>query len=456
MKQKVTPKILSGFMELLPAEQLVFDKMKNVIEDTYRSFGFVGLDTPVLELSEVLLAKAGGDTEKQIYRFKKGDNDLCMRFDLTVPLARYVAQHQNDLTFPFKRYQISKNYRGERPQKGRFREFYQADIDIIGSEKLAVVYDAEVPAIMYHVFKKLGLNGFCIKMNNRKLMNGFYESLNLTEQSAEISRIIDKMDKIGVENVKACLKDMDLSDVLIEKIIAFTEINGKSEVVLEKISAFNIQNELFETGLNELKVVSQAMQNLGVSDKNFEIDLKITRGLDYYTGTVYETFVDGHQGWGSICSGGRYENLAGYYTDRKLPGVGMSIGLTRFFDLLRDQKMILPMAQTPADVLVLPMDEEALLYALKVASFLRDHGFNVQTNASDGKFKNKMTYANKLQVPFVLILGENEVQSQTVTLKNMQTGEQSCLAYDELPNALKSFLEKNSSKTLKVIQNESK
>ena len=428
MKQKVTPKILSGFMELLPAEQLVFDKMKNIIEDTYRSFGFVGLDTPVLELSEVLLAKAGGDTEKQIYRFKKGDNDLCMRFDLTVPLARYVAQHQNELTFPFKRYQISKNYRGERPQKGRFREFYQADIDIIGSEKLAVVYDAEVPAIMYHVFKKLGLNGFCIKMNNRKLMNGFYESLNLTEQSAEISRIIDKMDKIGVENVKACLKDMDLSDVLIEKIIAFTEINGKSEVVLEKISTFNIQNELFETGLNELKIVSQAMQNLGVSDKNFEIDLKITRGLDYYTGTVYETFVDGHQGWGSICSGGRYENLAGYYTDRKLPGVGMSIGLTRFFDLLRDQKMILPMAQTPADVLVLPMDEEALLYALKVASFLRELGFNVQTNASDGKFKNKMTYANKLQVPFVPILGENEVQSQTVTLKNMQTGEQSCLA----------------------------
>ena len=451
MKQKVTPKTLSGFMELLPAEQLVFDKMKNVIEDTYRSFGFVGLDTPVLELSEVLLAKAGGDTEKQIYRFKKGDNDLCMRFDLTVPLARYVAEHQNELTFPFKRYQISKSYRGERPQKGRFREFYQADVDIIGSEKLAVVYDAEVPAIMYHVFKKLGLDGFCIKINNRKLMNGFYESLNLTEQSAEISRIIDKMDKIGVENVKACLKDLALSDALIEKIIAFTEINGKSDVVLEKISSFNIQNELFEAGLNELKVVAQAMQNLGVSDKNFEIDLKITRGLDYYTGTVYETFIEGRQDWGSICSGGRYENLAGYYTDRKLPGVGMSIGLTRFFDLLRDQKMISPMAQTPADVLVLPMDEEALLYALKVASVLREAGINVQTNASEGKFKNKMAYANKIGVPFVLILGENEVQTNVVTLKNMQTGEQSIVSYEELSSSFKRILDKAINKDTKVI-----
>ncbi len=440
MAQKITPKILSGFMELLPAEQLVFDEMKSLIEKTYKSFGFVSLDTPVLELSDVLLAKAGGDTEKQIYRFNKGDNDLCMRFDLTVPLARYVAQHQNDLTFPFKRYQVSKVYRGERPQKGRFREFYQADVDIVGSEKLSVLYDAEVPAVMYQVFKKLGLTKFCIKINNRKLMNGFYEHLNLTEQSAEISRIIDKMDKIGIENVKACLKDLNLSDELIDKIVLFTSINGKSDFVLEKITSFGIQNELFETGLNELKTVTSAMQNLGVAEDNFEVDLKITRGLDYYTGTVYETFVEGRYGWGSICSGGRYENLAGYYTDRKLPGVGMSIGLTRFFDLLRDQKLIQTPKSTSADVLVLPMDENATACALKLAHSLRMVDINVQTYAADGKFKNKMVYANKIGVPFVVVIGEDEVATQMVALKNMQTGEQEKCAMDALPQVLKEHL----------------
>lgn len=440
MAQKITPKILSGFMELLPAEQLVFDEMKALIEKTYRSFGFVSLDTPVLELSEILLAKAGGETEKQIYRFNKGDNDLCMRFDLTVPLARYVAQHQNDLTFPFKRYQISKNYRGERPQKGRFREFYQADIDIIGSEKLSVLYDAEVPAVMYNVFKALGLDKFCIKINNRKLMNGFYESLNLTEQSAEISRIIDKMDKIGIDNVKACLQDLDLSADLIEKIVDFTAINGPADAVIAKISSFNIQNDLFETGLAELKTVSAAMVNLGVSTQNFEIDLKITRGLDYYTGTVYETFVDGYQDWGSICSGGRYENLAGYYTDRKLPGVGMSIGLTRFFDLLRNQNLIQSKKSTSADVLVLPMDEDTVSYGLKLAHELRTKGINVQTYSADGKFKNKMTYANKIGVPFVMVLGEDEYASKTVTLKNMQTGEQEKCNACDLASLLKEKL----------------
>lgn len=440
MAQKIAPKILSGFMELLPDEQLVFDEMKSLIEKTYKSFGFVSLDTPVLELSDVLLAKAGGDTEKQIYRFSKGNNDLCMRFDLTVPLARYVAQHQNDLTFPFKRYQVSKVYRGERPQKGRFREFYQADVDIVGSEKLSVLYDAEVPAVMYQVFKKLGLTKFCIKINNRKLMNGFYEHLNLTEQSAEISRIIDKMDKIGIENVKACLKDLNLSDELIEKIVLFTSINGKSDFVLEKITSFGIQNELFETGLNELKTVTSAMQNLGVSEDNFEIDLKITRGLDYYTGTVYETFIEGRHDWGSICSGGRYENLAGYYTDRKLPGVGMSIGLTRFFDLLRDQKLIQTPKSTSADVLVLPMDENATACALKLAHSLRMVDINVQTYAADGKFKNKMVYANKIGVPFVVVIGEDEVATQTVALKNMKTGEQEKCSIDALPQVLKEHL----------------
>ncbi|MBO7244163.1 MAG: histidine--tRNA ligase [Alphaproteobacteria bacterium] len=452
MKQKVTPKTLSGFMELLPAEQLVFDRMKNIIEETYRSFGFVGLDTPVLELSDVLLAKAGGETEKQIYRFTKGDNDLCMRFDLTVPLARYVAEHQNELTFPFKRYQISKCYRGERPQKGRFREFYQADIDIIGSEKLAVVYDAEVPSIMYHVLKKLGLERFHIKLNNRKVMIGFFESLNLSEKSSEILRIIDKADKIGFDNVKACLKDLALSDEMLEVIMTFAMKQGTVAEILDFLKKQEIENEKYKEGVAEIELVCEAMKNLGVDENAFEIDLKITRGLDYYTGTVYETFLDDYKNWGSICSGGRYDNLSGYYTDRKLPGVGMSIGLTRFFDLLKDQNLIQPKAQTPADVLVLPMGDEALLYALKVANSLREKGFNVQTNASDGKFKNKMVYANKIGVPFVVILGEDEVQSQTVTLKNMQTGDQSCLSYEQLPVELKNVLSENSLKTTKVIR----
>ena len=437
MAQKVTPKILSGFMELLPAEQLIFDEMKSIIENTYRSFGFVPLDTPVLEASDVLLAKAGGETEKQIYRFSKGDNDICMRFDLTVPLARYVAQHQNDLTFPFKRYQISKVYRGERPQKGRFREFYQADIDIIGSEKLSVLYDAEVPAVMYTVFKKLGLKRFKLKLNNRKLMTGFYQFLNLSDLSAEIVRIIDKFDKIGAETVKACLKDLTISEESIEKIMHFISITGSVEEVLESLKSLGVENELFDQGLSELKSVTESMKALGVSESNFEIDLKIARGLDYYTGTVYETILEDYPTWGSICSGGRYDNLAGYYTDRKLPGVGMSIGLTRFFDLLRDNQLINPTKSTAADVLILPMEEKASLFSLEIAKTLRENNLNAQIFASEGKFKNKMAYANKINVPFVLIIGEEEVETQMVTLKNMTTGQQEKIASEKLSASLR-------------------
>ena len=452
MAQKVTPKILSGFMELLPAEQIIFDKMKSLIEETYRSFGFVPLDTPVLELSDVLLAKAGGETEKQIYRFSKGDNDLCMRFDLTVPLARYVAQHQNDLTFPFKRYQISKVYRGERPQKGRFREFYQADIDIIGSEKLSVLYDAEVPAVMYHVFKKLGLKRFKLKLNNRKLMTGFYQFLNLSDLSAEIVRIIDKSDKIGMDTVCACLKDLSISDEQIEKIVQFVSILGNAETVISSLTALNVENELFEQGLSELKEVTSAMKALGVLEDHFEIDLKIARGLDYYTGKVYETFLVDYPNWGSICSGGRYDNLAGFYTDRKLPGVGMSIGLTRFFDLLRDNNLIEPLKSTSADVLMLPMDDASSVFSLEVAKTLRENGLNVQMYSSDGKFKNKMVYANKINVPFVLIVGEEEVQTQTITLKNMTSGQQEKVAYDKLAATLRLMLDQDIKETETIIK----
>ena len=340
MAQKVTPRILSGFMELLPEEQLVFDRMKQIIANTYESFGFVALDTPVLELSEILLAKAGGETEKQIYRFTKGDTDMCMRFDLTVPLSRYVAQHQNELAFPFRRYQISKSYRGERPQRGRFREFYQADIDIVGSEKLSILYDAEIPSIIYRVLTKLGLKRFHIRMNNRKLLQGFYEHIGLSEQSAEILRIIDKTDKIGEDNVRLCLSDLGINADLITRVLSFAQIKGSVAEVLSQLGALDIDNATYQLGLSELRMVTNALNSMGVPETNFLIDLRITRGLDYYTGTVYETFADDFPSWGSICSGGRYDNLAGFYTDRKLPGVGMSIGLTRFFDVLKAQGLL--------------------------------------------------------------------------------------------------------------------
>lgn len=437
MKQKITPKILPGFMELLPAEQLVFEKIKSLIAMTYESFGFIPLDTPILEVSEVLLAKAGGETEKQIYRFNKGDNDICMRFDLTVPLARYVSQHQNELNFPFRRYQIAKVYRGERPQRGRFREFYQADIDIIGSEKLSVLYDAEIPAIMYQVFMKLGLKRFHIRMNNRKLLKGFYESINLVNQSADILRVIDKMDKIGLENVTACLEDLALSPDKIKAILDFTAIEGSVESVLERLEALEIDNEDYQIGLSELKTVISALTHLGIPQTHYQIDLKITRGLDYYTGTVYETFVDDFPGWGSICSGGRYDNLAGYYTDRKLPGVGMSIGLTRFFDLLRSAGLIQTDVHTPVDIVVIPMDEKTNGYALKVARLIREGGLKAEVYAAETKFKNKMAYANKIGVSFVAVLGDEEEATNTVTLKNMKTGKQEKIVAEKVAAALR-------------------
>lgn len=437
MAQKVTPRILSGFMELLPEEQLVFDRMKQIIANTYESFGFVALDTPVLELSEILLAKAGGETEKQIYRFTKGDTDMCMRFDLTVPLSRYVAQHQNELAFPFRRYQISKSYRGERPQRGRFREFYQADIDIIGSEKLSILYDAEIPSIIYRVLTKLGLKRFHIRMNNRKLLQGFYEHIGLSEQSAEILRIIDKTDKIGEDNVRLCLSDLGINADLITRVLSFAQIKGSVAEVLSQLGALDIDNATYQLGLSELRMVTNALNSMGVPETNFLIDLRITRGLDYYTGTVYETFADDFPSWGSICSGGRYDNLAGFYTDRKLPGVGMSIGLTRFFDVLKAQGLLNMGPKTPASVLVIPMSEKESSLALQIGQILRQDGIKTDVLGSDTKFKNKMVYANKLGVPYVVILGESEMQNQTAVLKDMARGEQQTVALDKLAPAIR-------------------
>ena len=429
--EKVKPRTLSGFMELLPAPQVQMERIMQVLRETYALYGFYPLDTPLIESSEVLLAKGGGETEKQIYRFTKGDSDLSLRFDLTVPLAKYVAQHYGELTFPFRRFQIGKVYRGERAQRGRFREFYQADIDIIGDGKLSVVNEAEIPSIIYKVFSEFGLKRFCISVNNRKILNGFYAMLGLTEKSGDIMRTVDKLDKIGPDKVRVILvEDIGLSEQDADEILRFIAIRGTNAEVLERLEAYRGRDEAFDTGLDELRTVVGYLPAFGVPEENFELDLTIARGLDYYTGTVYETVLLDHPEVGSICSGGRYDDLAGYYTNKSLPGVGISIGLTRLFYILQEQNMISDAVLTaPADVLILPMTDD-LSAAVSLASMLRAGGLRVQLYSEKKKFKAKIGYADKLGIPFVIFLGEDEIAQDVCALKNMATGVQEALTPD--------------------------
>ena len=426
---KMTPRTLSGFMELLPAPQQQMERIMEVLRRTYSLYGFTPLDTPVIESSDVLLAKGGGETEKQIYRFQKGDADLALRFDLTVPLAKYVALHYNDLTFPFRRYQIGKVYRGERAQRGRFREFYQADIDIIGDGKLSIVNEAEIPSIIYKTFSTLGLKRFQIRVNNRKILNGFYAMLGLTEKSGDIMRTVDKLDKIGPEKVKAILMDEEiaLTEEQASEILKFIAITGTNEEVLAALEGYRGRNEVFDTGLEELNTVVKYLAAFGVPAENFAVDLTIARGLDYYTGTVYETTLLDHPEIGSVCSGGRYDNLAEYYTDKQLPGVGISIGLTRLFYVLGEQGMLNPDLPTaPADVLILPMTDD-LSAAIGFATALRENGIRAQIHGENKKFKQKISYADKLGIPYVIFLGEDEINAGVVACKDMSTGEQTML-----------------------------
>ena len=423
---KVEARTLPGFMELLPEEQILFNQMKEKIAKSYEKFGFLPIDTPVIEMSEVLLAKAGGETEKQIYRFNKGENDLALRFDLTVPLAKYVTQYYNNLAFPFIRYQIGKVYRGERPQKGRFREFYQCDIDIIGDGELSIINDAELPAVIYNTIRELGFSEFTICMNNRKILNGLFKELNQEENSVEIMRIIDKLEKIGKENVIECLRDINVPEQEINKIMEFIQIGGTTDEKLEKLEKLNISNELFEKGLEELRQVVKYVRGFGVPDTNFKVDLTIARGLDYYTGTVYETFLNDYREIGSVCSGGRYENLAEYYTDRKLPGVGVSIGLTRLFYKLNELKAINAKQTSIAKVLVISMVED-MSKSLETATKLRANGINAEVYLEDKKIKAKFKYADRLKIPYVIVVGEDEIANNVVTLKNMELGKQETL-----------------------------
>ena len=439
--ERITPRTLSGFMELLPDKQAQFERMMDILRRTYASYGFAALDTPAIEDARILLAKGGGETEKQIYRFQKGDSDLALRFDLTVPLAKYVALHANELAFPFRRYQISKVYRGERAQRGRFREFYQADIDIIGDGKLDILNEAEIPAIIYNVFRGFGLKRFQIRVNNRKILSGFYAMLGLTEKSGDIMRTVDKLDKIGAEKVRTILvDDCALDGDQADEILRFIAITGSNAQVIEALEGYTGRNELFDLGLNELKAVTANLAAFGVPEENFAVDLTIARGLDYYTGTVYETTLLDHPEIGSVCSGGRYDDLAGYYTERQLPGVGISIGLTRLFYVLDEQGLLNPeLPCAPADALVLPMSNDPAA-AIALAQSLRSAGLKVQLYGEQKKFKQKMSYCDKLGVPFAVLLGEDEIAAGKCSVKDMRSGQQVTVTAQEAAALIKEAL----------------
>ena len=422
--ERIKPRTLSGFMELLPEKQAQMERIMETLRKTYSLYGFTALDTPIIEATEILLAKGGGETEKQIYRFEKGDTDLSLRFDLTVPLAKYVALNYGQLTFPFRRYQIGKVFRGERAQRGRFREFYQADIDVIGDGELDIMNEAEIPAIIYRTFTALGLSRFKIRVNNRKVLNGFFAIMGLSEKAASIMHTIDKLDKIGADKCRNLLFDEGVPANAADEIMDFISISGTSAEKLEKLKKYKGKNEIFDLGLSELETVANCLPEFGVPEENFEIDLTIARGLDYYTGTVYETILTNHPEIGSVCSGGRYDNLAEYYTDKKLPGVGISIGLTRLFFVLEEQGMLSDeLITAPAEALIIPMTND-ISKAITTATLFRENGIRTMLYSENKKFKAKIGYADKVGIPFVVFIGDDEIKEGVVKVKDMISGEQ--------------------------------
>ncbi|WP_311531884.1 histidine--tRNA ligase [uncultured Anaerococcus sp.] len=425
----VRPSTIAGVMELLPEDQLVFDKMKNIIEETYKKYQFLPIDTPVIEKNEILFAKGGGETEKQIYEIASDTRDMSLRFDLTVPLARYVAEHFSDLNFPFKRYHIGKVYRGERNQKGRYREFYQCDIDIIGHNKLAIENDAIPPRVIYEIFQKLDTPDVSFRINNRKLLNGFFESLGI-DDTTEVLRLIDKKDKMGLENMKEDLVKL-LDEKRAEKIASFIEAANSNQETLEKFAGL-VENDLYEEGLKELGTVYKYMIKLGIPDKNIKLDPSITRGLDYYTGTVYETFINGYEKIGSVSSGGRYEKLADNFTKQALPGVGMSIGLTRLFYQLKEIGLVDKKEENLTEILIIPMSEEENFYAIDILNILHDKEKNADIYLEGGKLKKKFSYADKIGVKYAYIIGGEERENKTITVRNMKTGEQESIEFNNI------------------------
>ncbi len=426
----VKPRTPSGFPEYLPGEQIEFNRLLSIIRNTYERYGFSPLDTPDIELSEVLLAKTGGDTAKQVYRFKKGDTDLSLRFDLTVPLARYVAEHQAHLVFPFRRYHIGKVHRGERAQAGRFREFYQCDIDVIGSK--SPIVDAEFPAIINEIFDQFNFGEFTIRVNNRKVLNGFFESVGLADKSVETLRLVDKIEKLERDELIEEFKNLGLDDAQVERLLAFVTIEGSNSDVLSQLKALDVDSSLYGEGVDELVVLVDALRQMGVPERRFRVDLKIARGLDYYTGTVYETVLNDHPGIGSVCSGGRFDDLAGLYTDTELPGVGISIGLTRLFYKLREAGIIQVTRQSPADIVVLPLSGDQIPYGLEIADLLRQAGLPTLHYTEPNAVKNKFRYADRMGYRYALVLGDNEVAGNTVSVKNMKTGDTDVIAKQDI------------------------
>jgi histidyl-tRNA synthetase len=436
----VNTRVLPGFMELLPKEQIEFNKIKQIIAEEYQKFGFTPIDTPVIERLEILLAKAGGETEKQIYRFNKGDNDLSLRFDLTVPLARYVADHYNDLTFPFKRSHIGKVYRGESPQRGRFREFYQCDIDVIGHNDLSINYDAEIPVVIYSIFSRLNFGKFTIKLNNRKILAGLMNSLGLIDQSKDVLRVIDKSSKISQSEIVEEFKKLGLNDDQIKLLTDFTAISGKASVAIDALKNMAIADDEFVAGVDDLKLVTELMKSMGIDEDYYAIDLSIARGLDYYTGTIYETTLDQYPELGSVCGGGRYDDLASYYTDEKLPGVGISIGLTRLFFQLSEAGLINASEGRVADVLVMPLSQEQVVSAFEIAQSIRGNGINTDVLLDDIQMKKRFKYADKKGFKYVVIVGENEVVSSEYVIQNMESGDKENIAIDKIVEYLKNKL----------------
>lgn len=433
MSKIIQASILPGFMELLPNDQVEFDHLKMIVEEEFKKFGYFPLDTPLIEKRELLLSKGGGETSKQIYNIENKSTDQSLRFDLTVPLARYVAMNENELAFPFKRYQIAKVYRGERNQRGRFREFYQADIDIVGRDKLSIYNDAEIPYTMYKIFKRLKIKGFSFHINNRKLLNGFLNILKIDDKE-ECLRTMDKMAKIGEDKVREILGNMKINEEKQDIILSLFE-ERTNEETLEFLDNFNKNNkdEVFAEGIQELKLVYLNMKAFGIEDECIKIDLGITRGLDYYTGSVYETFITGLEEVGSVCSGGRYENLASNFTKKTLPGIGLSIGLTRLYFILKEQDMIdFQEDENYIKALIIPMSEDKIPYAIDIVNLMRDKGVNSQIYFESGKMKKKFTYADKIKAKYAITIGEEEVKTNSLSIKNLTTGNQEKVAREDL------------------------
>lgn len=420
-KTLTTPRRPSGFNEYLPSEQIEFNRLLDIIRRTYEKYGYAPIDTPDIELSEVLLAKGGGETEQQIYRFERGKNDLSLRFDLTVPLARYVAEHEGQLVFPFRRYHIGKVHRAERAQAGRFREFYQCDIDVIGSESSLI--DAEFPAVINEIFDQFNFGEFTIRINNRLVLNGFFEGIGLSEMSADVLRVIDKMEKISREDLIGELEAIGLTSEQVKSVIGFTEISGTNDEILESLENLEIENETLRDGVMKLRRLIEALRTMRVPEKRFKIDLRIARGLDYYTGTVYETVLNDLPGVGSVCSGGRYDDLASNYTNTQLPGAGISIGLSRLFYKLLEAGVIKPAQQSLAQVIVMPLDDAAVSRALEVASHLRTLGTPTIVHTEPGAMKKKFRYADRMGCRYVVVIGENELATGELSIKDMESGE---------------------------------